>query len=55
MVQFFVDARLDFDASYIYQDVRNAIQHVHRSGLVHQKILLDPHRYIVKNVSSLHT
>ncbi|OWM89972.1 hypothetical protein CDL15_Pgr012609 [Punica granatum] len=53
MVQFFVDAKLDFDASYIYQDVRKAIQHVHISGVVHQKILLDPHRYIVKNEQML--
>ncbi|KAK4757306.1 hypothetical protein SAY87_007433 [Trapa incisa] len=53
MVQFFVDAKLDFDASYIYQDVRNAIQHVHCSGLVHREILMDPYRYIVKNEQML--
>jgi hypothetical protein len=52
MVQHFVDAKLEFDASYIYQDVNHAIQHVHRSGLVHRGILADPHRYLVKNVSS---
>ena len=51
MVQHFVDAKLDFDASYIYQDVNYAIQHVHQSGLVHKGILSDPDRYIVKNVS----
>ncbi|CAN6482489.1 unnamed protein product [Victoria cruziana] len=49
MVQHFVDARLDFDACYIYQDVNRAIQHVHQSGLVHRKILSDPQRYLVKN------
>lgn len=49
MVQHFVDAKLDFDASYIYQDVNRAIQHVHRSGLVHRGILSDPQRYLVKN------
>ncbi|XP_062165579.1 uncharacterized protein LOC133872079 isoform X2 [Alnus glutinosa] len=49
MVQHFVDAKLEFDASYIYQDVNHAIQHVHRSGLVHRGILADPHRYLVKN------
>ncbi|CAE6005124.1 unnamed protein product [Arabidopsis arenosa] len=33
MVQYFVDAKLEFDASNIYNDVNRAIQHVHRSGL----------------------
>uniref|UniRef100_A0A2P2K088 Cytosolic purine 5-nucleotidase n=1 Tax=Rhizophora mucronata TaxID=61149 RepID=A0A2P2K088_RHIMU len=54
IVQYFIDAKLDFDASYIYQDVNRAIQHVHRSGLVHRGILLDPHRYLVKNGQVLH-
>ncbi|XP_021895165.1 5'-nucleotidase domain-containing protein DDB_G0275467-like [Carica papaya] len=49
MVQYFVDAKLEFDSCYIYQDVNHAIQHVHRSGLVHRGILSDPHRYLVKN------
>ncbi|XP_030456303.1 uncharacterized protein LOC115677311 [Syzygium oleosum] len=54
MVQFFVDAKLEFDACYIYEDVNRAIQHVHRSGLVHRGILSDPHRYLVKNGEVLH-
>lgn len=54
MVQFFVDAKLEFDACYIYEDVNRAIQHVHRSGLVHRGILSDPHRYLVKNGGVLH-
>lgn len=49
VVQHFVDAKLEFDATYIYQDVDRAIQHVHRSGLVHRGILSDPDRYLVKN------
>ncbi|XP_077238220.1 HAD-superfamily hydrolase, subfamily IG, 5'-nucleotidase [Tasmannia lanceolata] len=49
IVQHFVDAKLDFDASYVYQDVNHAIQHVHHSGLVHRGILIDPQRYLVKN------
>lgn len=49
IVQYFVDAKLEFDASYVYQDVRCAIQHVHRSGLVHRGILSDPQKYLVKN------
>ncbi|XP_050130588.1 uncharacterized protein LOC126607154 isoform X4 [Malus sylvestris] len=54
IVQYFVDAKLEFDACYIYQDVNRAIQHVHRSGLVHRGILSDPHRYLVKNGQLLH-
>ncbi|RZC61869.1 hypothetical protein C5167_023632 [Papaver somniferum] len=46
----FVDATLQFDASYIYEDVNRAIQHVHPSGLVHRGILSDPQRYVVKNM-----
>ncbi|CAH1432686.1 unnamed protein product [Lactuca virosa] len=49
IVQYFVDAKLEFDASYIYQDVHRAIQYVHRSGLVHRGVLADPPRYLVKN------
>lgn len=52
IVQHFVDAKLEFDASYIYQDVNCAIQHVHRSGLAHRGILSDPCKYLVKNVCS---
>ncbi|KAM7266934.1 hypothetical protein ACFE04_009100 [Oxalis oulophora] len=51
MVQYFVDAKLEFDASYIYQDVNCAIQYVHQSGLVQRGILSDPHKYLIKNVS----
>lgn len=49
IVQHFVDAKLEFDTCYVYEDVNRAIQHVHRSGLVHRGILADPHRYLVKN------
>ncbi|XP_061991134.1 uncharacterized protein LOC133709417 isoform X3 [Rosa rugosa] len=51
IVQYFVDAKLEFDACYIYQDVNRAIQHVHRTGLVHRGILSDPRKYLVKNDS----
>ncbi|XP_057501656.1 uncharacterized protein LOC130785490 [Actinidia eriantha] len=53
IVQHFVDAKLEFDASYIYHDVNRAIQHVHRSGLAHRGILSDPQRYLVKMCSQL--
>ncbi|MQL91551.1 hypothetical protein Taro_024168 [Colocasia esculenta] len=49
IVQHFVDAKLEFDPLYIYQDVKHAIQHVHISGLLHRSILSDPERYLVKN------
>lgn len=49
-MQHFVDAKLEFDASHVYEDVHRAIQHVHRSGLAHNGILSDPQRYLVKNV-----
>ncbi|KAM0943377.1 putative 5'-nucleotidase [Dioscorea sansibarensis] len=54
IVQHFVDDQLDFDASNVYQDVNRAIQHVHQSGLVHKKILSDPHKYLMKNSQMLH-
>ncbi|KAL8149542.1 hypothetical protein AgCh_006518 [Apium graveolens] len=49
IVEHFVDAQLEFDTSYVYEDVNRSIQHVHRSGLVHRGILSDPQRYLVKN------
>ncbi|KAG5559604.1 hypothetical protein RHGRI_009214 [Rhododendron griersonianum] len=54
IVQHFVDAKLEFDASHVYEDVNCAIQHVHRSGLAHNGILSDPQRYLVKNNQLLH-
>ncbi|XP_021818888.1 5'-nucleotidase domain-containing protein DDB_G0275467 [Prunus avium] len=54
IVQYFVDAKLEFDACYIYQDVNRAIQHVHRSGVAHRGILSDPHKYLLKNGQLLH-
>ncbi|KAG2407672.1 uncharacterized protein HKW66_Vig0024940 [Vigna angularis] len=54
IVQYFVDAKLEFDPSYVYEDVVRAIEHVHRSGLVHRGILSDPRRYLVKNGKILH-
>ncbi|KAF6155047.1 hypothetical protein GIB67_035794 [Kingdonia uniflora] len=49
IVQNFVDAKLEFDACYVYQDINRAIQHVHQSGLVHRAILSDPQKYLLKN------
>ena len=52
IVQNFVDAKLEFDAPYVYEDVNQSIQHVHRSGLVHRKVLAEPQKFLIKNVSS---
>ncbi|XP_037441476.1 5'-nucleotidase domain-containing protein DDB_G0275467-like [Triticum dicoccoides] len=49
IVQHFVDAKLEFDAPYVYEDVNQAIQHVHRSGLVHRKVLSEPQKFLLKN------
>ncbi|GJM98754.1 hypothetical protein PR202_ga15791 [Eleusine coracana subsp. coracana] len=49
IVQHFVDAKLEFDASYVYEDVNQSIQHVHRSGLIHRKILSEPQKFLKKN------
>ncbi|GAB2219181.1 hypothetical protein Drorol1_Dr00006812 [Drosera rotundifolia] len=54
IVQHFVDEQLEFDSSYVYQDVNHAIQHVHRSGLVHREILSNPPKYLVKNGQLYH-
>ncbi|CAL9095732.1 unnamed protein product [Musa textilis] len=49
IIQHFVDAKLEFDASNVYEDISQAIQHVHRSGLLHKEILSDPTKYLLKN------
>ncbi|ONM55108.1 HAD-superfamily hydrolase subfamily IG 5'-nucleotidase [Zea mays] len=41
-------AKLEFDPSYIYEDVNQSIQHVHRSGLIHRQILSEPEKFLIK-------
>lgn len=53
IIQHFVDARLDFDACYVLEDVKRAIGYVHQSGLVHRTILAEPDKYLVKNAAVL--
>ncbi|KAK1289988.1 hypothetical protein QJS10_CPB18g00299 [Acorus calamus] len=48
IVQHFVDAKLEFDACYIFQDVKHAIHHIHSCGVVHRRILSEPQKYFVK-------
>jgi len=50
IVQHFIDAKLEFDASYVYEDVNQSIQHVHRSGLIHRQILSEPQKFLIKKV-----
>nr|AGT16478.1 nucleotidase-like protein [Saccharum hybrid cultivar R570] len=48
IVQHFIDAKLEFDPSYVYEDVNQSIQHVHRSGLIHRQILSEPQKFLIK-------
>ena len=52
VIQHFVDQKVDFDASYVYDDVKGSIDYIHRSGLLHKKILADPAKYLHKSVRS---
>ncbi|KAJ3677154.1 hypothetical protein LUZ60_002878 [Juncus effusus] len=51
IIQHFVESKLDFDASCVYEDVNQAIRHAHTSGLVHRQILTEPHKFLIKNVN----
>lgn len=50
VIQHFVDQKLDFDCTYVYEDIQKCIEHVHRSGNLHRSILKDPAKYLQKNV-----
>ena len=50
VIQHFVDQKVDFDASYVYDDVKGSVDYIHRSGLLHKKILADPAKYLKKSV-----
>ncbi|KAH7373349.1 hypothetical protein KP509_17G051200 [Ceratopteris richardii] len=49
VIHHFVDTKIDFDASYVYEDVKKSIDFVHRSGLLHRRILEEPAKYLVKS------
>lgn len=49
VIQHFVDQKVEFDASYVYDDVKRSIEFVHKSGLLHKKILEEPGKYLVKS------
>jgi hypothetical protein len=51
IIQHFVDKKMDFDSSYVYEDIKRSIEFVHQSGKMHDKILAEPSKYLVKNVS----
>lgn len=52
VIQHFVDQKVAFDSSYVYDDVKRSIEFVHKSGLLHRKILAEPAKYLVKSVRS---
>eukprot|EP00850_Spirogloea_muscicola_P021307 SM000244S08542 [mRNA] locus=s244:48260:52937:+ [translate_table: standard] len=52
VVHHFVEKRLDFDPAYVYEDVKRCIDYVHRTQAMHQRILHEPSKYLVRNVSS---
>lgn len=49
VIQHFVDQKVAFDSSYVYDDVKRSIEFVHKSGLLHRKILAEPAKYLVKS------
>ncbi|KAG0553613.1 hypothetical protein M758_12G025500 [Ceratodon purpureus] len=49
VIQHFVDQKLDFDCTYVYEDVQKSIEYIHRSGNLHREILSDPAKYLQKN------
>ncbi|KAI5078623.1 hypothetical protein GOP47_0006294 [Adiantum capillus-veneris] len=49
VIHHFVETNTDFDASYVYEDVKRSIEFVHKSGFLHQKILEEPAKYLVKS------
>ena len=52
VIQHFVDQKLDFDCTYVYEDVQRSIKFIHRSGNLHREILSNPAKYLQKNVCS---
>eukprot|EP00249_Psilotum_nudum_P021412 c28101_g12_i1 orf=665-1696(-) len=49
VIQHFVDEKLEFDSVYVYEDVKRSIDYVHKSGLLHRRILEEPAKYLVKS------
>ena len=43
-----IEHMLDFDACYVYEDMKRAIVYVHQSGLVHRRILAKPDKYMME-------
>lgn len=53
VTQYLVDNDVSYDPEYIYHDIEDATQEVHRSGKMHRLIVEDPDRYIPKNPAML--
>ena len=49
VTDFFEANGISYDPSYVYQDVRTAVTHLHTSRILHQEIVRDLPRYLVPN------
>lgn len=52
VIQHFVNQKLRFDCTYVYEDVQKCIKYIHTSGNLHREILSNPAKYLQKNVCS---
>nr|PNR29284.1 hypothetical protein PHYPA_027976 [Physcomitrium patens] len=49
VIQHFVNQKLRFDCTYVYEDVQKCIKYIHTSGNLHREILSNPAKYLQKN------
>lgn len=50
--EFFYQHNIVYDPEYVFYDIRNAVQGIHNSGLLHQKIMEDLDLYLEKVVET---
>ena len=49
VIELFSTLHLQFSASYVFSDIRAAIDYVHTSGILHQAIIDHPAKYLEVN------
>ncbi|XP_014673555.1 PREDICTED: 5'-nucleotidase domain-containing protein 3-like [Priapulus caudatus] len=49
VAQHFMQHDIEFDADYLFTDVKTAVEFVHTSGLMHQEVLKDMNKYVEKD------
>lgn len=49
VTDYFIEHNIPYDPEYVFYDVRNAVHGIHTSGLLHETIVADMDRYIVKD------